>query len=29
MPIPTHDEIKVPGLKLLKEKGVIRWLDFY
>jgi hypothetical protein len=35
MSIPTHDEIRVPALKLLKEKGVLTdkkavWLiDFW
>lgn len=26
--IPTHDEIRVPALKLLKEKGVLKLKDF-
>jgi restriction system protein len=28
MSIPTHDEIRVPALKLLKEKGVLKLKDF-
>ncbi|MFW2600642.1 restriction endonuclease [Aliarcobacter butzleri] len=28
MPIPTHDEIRLPALKLLKEKGVLKLKDF-
>ena len=28
MSIPTHDEIRVPTLKLLKEKGVLKLKDF-
>lgn len=28
MPIPTHDEIRVPALKLLKEKGILKLKDF-
>ena len=28
MPIPTHDEIRLPALKLLKEKGILKLKDF-
>ena len=28
MPIPTHDEIRIPALKLLKEKGILKLKDF-
>ncbi len=28
MPIPTHDEIRVPVLRLLREKGVLKLKDF-
>lgn len=28
MSIPTHDEIRVPALKLLKEKGILKLKDF-
>ncbi len=28
MPIPTHDEIRVPALKLLQEKGILKLKDF-
>lgn len=28
MPIPTHDEIRVPALRLLKEKGVLKLKEF-
>lgn len=28
MPIPTHDELRVPALRLLKEKGILKLKDF-
>lgn len=28
MPIPKHDEIRIPALKLLKEKGTLKLKDF-
>jgi restriction system protein len=28
MSIPTHDEIRVPALKLLREKGILKLKDF-
>jgi restriction system protein len=28
MPIPTHDEIRVPALRLLNEKGVLKLKEF-
>ncbi|MDX4071638.1 MULTISPECIES: restriction endonuclease [Arcobacteraceae] len=28
MPIPTHDELRLPALKLLKEKGLLKLKEF-
>ena len=28
MSIPTHDEIRVPALKLLQKKGILKLKDF-
>ena len=28
MPIPTHDEIREPALKLLKENNVLKLKEF-
>src|SRR5690554_1803825 len=28
MPIPKHDEIRIPALKMLKEKGTLKLKDF-
>lgn len=28
MPIPTHDEIRAPALRLLNEKGILKLKEF-